>query len=264
MAKETNIGWADATKNFWIGCKKVSEGCKFCYMDRDLERFNQFDPKGYHRVSDKTFNEPLKWKKPKRIFTCSWSDFFLEAADSDRADAWEMIKKTPHHTWMILTKRPERILECLPNDWGNGYPNVWLGVTGENQFRLIERFSILAEIPCAVRFVSAEPLLGEINLYDEVLAPIIDKLNWVIAGGESGNKTGKHRYRKSELNWYKSIVAQAQSFNIPVFFKQLGTHLANEMGFSDKKGAEFDLLPEALRVREFPISNPIDPQLNLF
>lgn len=252
MAKESNIGWTDATKNFWIGCKKVSEGCKFCYMYRDLNRFKQFDPQGYHRVSDKTFYEALKWKTPKRIFTCSWSDFFLEAADKDRADAWKVIKDTPQHTWIILTKRPERIKECLPSDWGNGYENVWLGVTVENQFRLMERVPYLAEIPARVKFLSIEPILSEINILDENFKEYINDIDWFIIGGESGNKTGKHRYRPSELNWYISLSVQAKSLGKPVFVKQLGAHLAKEMGFKDGKGETFDLLPKSLQLREFP------------
>lgn len=118
MAKDTKIEWSNSTQNFWIGCEKVSEACKFCYMFRDLNRYKQFDPKGYTRVSDKTFYQALKWKDSRRIFTCSWSDFFLEAADADRPDAWRVIKDTPWHTWLILTKRPERILDNLPSDWG--------------------------------------------------------------------------------------------------------------------------------------------------
>lgn len=262
MAKETKINWSDATQNFWIGCKKVSEACKFCYMFRDLTRYKQFDPTGYHRTSDKTFYQALKWKEPKRIFTCSWSDFFLEAADSDRADAWEVIRKTPHHTWLILTKRPERILDHLPDDWGNGYENVWLGVTAENQQRLIERLDILSKVPCYVRFVSVEPILGEINLFDNKVQT--DFLDWVIVGGESGNETGKWRYRPSELSWYKSLVVQSQAFKIPVFVKQLGTHLAKEMGVKDRKGEIFELLPEALQMREFPVKKQFDNQLKIF
>lgn len=262
MAKETHIGWCDSTHNFWIGCKKVSEACKFCYMFRDLSRFNQFDPKGYHRTSDKTFNQALKWKDSKRIFTCSWSDFFLEAADQDRPDAWEVIRKTPQHIWLILTKRPERILDNLPSDWGNGYDNVWIGVTAENQERLVERVSILSKVPCSIRFISIEPILGEIDLFDKKVD--IDCLDWIIVGGESGNETGKFKYRESKLSWYKSVVLQSQAFGIPVFVKQLGTYLGKKMGFRDRKGATFELLPEALQLREFPDKKEIDNQLKFF
>lgn len=262
MAKDTKIEWSNSTQNFWIGCKKVSEACKFCYMFRDLNHYKQFDPKGYTRVSDKTFYQALKWKDSRRIFTCSWSDFFLEAADADRPDAWRVIKDTPWHTWLILTKRPERILDNLPSDWGNGYPNVWIGVTAENQLRLIERLDILANVPCSVKFISVEPILGAIDLFDKAVKT--KSIDWIIIGGETGNNTGKYRYRPSELDWYKGLALQSQAFGIPVFVKQLGTHLAKEMGFKDRKGADFDLFPKALQLRQFPKTKPIDSQLKFF
>lgn len=249
MAIESKIGWTDATHNFWRGCSKVSEGCKYCYMFRDLARYGQ-DGSVYARSAKKTFYAPLSWKEPKMIFTCSWSDFFLEAADGDRADAWEVIRNTPQHTWLILTKRPERILQCLPLDWNDGYPNVWIGVTVENQNRLIERLPILNSIPAKIKFLSIEPILSLITIPVDVHSNI----HWIIVGGESGNDNGKYLYRKSELAWYESLVAQAKFLDIPIFVKQLGTHLAKELGFSDRKGETFELLPTNLQVREFPIT----------
>src|SRR5690349_7168633 len=123
MADKTKIQWADSTVNFWHGCHKVSEGCKFCYMFRDKQRYGQ-DPEIVVRAKAASFDKALHWKDPRRIFTCSWSDFFIEDADAWRADAWEIIRHTPQPTWLILTKRPERIAECLPPDWGAGYKNV--------------------------------------------------------------------------------------------------------------------------------------------
>ncbi len=128
--QKTVIGWTNYTHNFWTGCQKVSTGCKFCYMHRMLEGKGK-NPNRVVKANNKSFAAPFFDKKPKMIFTCSMSDFFIEEADLWRIDAWRIIKETPWHTWQILTKRPERIRECLPDDWGeNGYPNVWLGVTG--------------------------------------------------------------------------------------------------------------------------------------
>lgn len=250
MAEKSKIGWTDATQNFWRGCAKISEGCKFCYMFRDLARYGQ-DGSQYIRASKATFEAPLKWKEPRKIFTCSLSDFFIESADADRVDAWDVIRKTPQHTWLILTKRPERIIQCLPSDWEKGWDNVWLGITTENQFRLAERLPLIAGIPTAKKFLSIEPILSEINLLDKYLEPYISKIDWIIVGGESGNDTGKHRYRESKLEWYYQIVKQSKELKIPVFVKQLGTHLAKELGFKDRVAENLETLP-AINIKEFP------------
>ena len=263
MAIKTKIGWTDATINFWTGCAKVSEACKFCYMFRDMERFKK-NPLLINRTGDKTFYKALSWKQPKRIFTCSWSDFFLEDADDFRADAWQVIKDTPQHTWLILTKRPERIKECLPDDWGSGYHNVWIGVTAENQDRLKERLPYLVDIPAKVRFLSIEPILGAIDFFDEEVTKMVEQLHWIIVGGESGNETGKFRYRPSELNWYRSLVVQAKTFNLPIFVKQLGTFLAKKAKVKrDRHGSNLESLPKSLQYREFPKPKR-DAQLKIF
>lgn len=102
MAQESKIQWTDGTWNPWHGCIKVSEGCKFCYMYRDKDRYG-LDPTDVQR-SKSNFRDPLKWKEPKKVFTCSWSDFFIEQADEWRAEAWEIIKNTPHLTYQILSQ----------------------------------------------------------------------------------------------------------------------------------------------------------------
>src|SRR3990172_778380 len=127
MGKITGISWTDATYNPWYGCLKVSPGCKQCYMYRDMERYGK-DPKVVTRAKPATFNSPLKWTEPQRVFTCSWSDYFIEQADEWRDEAWDIIRRTPHLTYQILTKRPENIFDRLPADWGNGWPNVFLSV----------------------------------------------------------------------------------------------------------------------------------------
>ncbi len=110
--KGTKIGWADDSWNPWQGCTKVSPGCKHCYMFTARAELKQ-DPSIVTR-SKTTFNDPLKWMAHEAIFTCSWSDFFHEAADPWRAEAWEIIRRTPQHTYLILTKRHERMAAHLP------------------------------------------------------------------------------------------------------------------------------------------------------
>lgn len=257
MAIISKIQWTDATYNPWHGCKKVSEGCKFCYMYRDKERYKA-DPTLVLRSKTK-FYDPLSWKEPRLVFTCSWSDFFIEEADPWRAEVWEIIKATPHLTYQILTKRPERIKECLPEDWGQGYPNVWLGVSVENQ-KATGRMITLLDIPAAVRFISAEPLLGPLDLgavkkYFALLDTefyVLPAFDWVIVGGESGNEVGKYQYRPAELAWFESIIHVCKANNVPVFFKQTGTHLAKELKLVDRHGGWFDELPPTLQIREFP------------
>lgn len=223
MSKTTGIEWTDKTWNPWHGCTKVSPGCAHCYMYREKGRYGQ-EPEVVTR-SKTTFNDPLKWHEPARVFTCSWSDFFHEAADGWRDEAWNIIRRTPHLTYQILTKRPERIAAHLPADWGMGYENVWLGVSVENQ-RWAERIDALAGVRAWTKFVSAEPLLGPLDLSaplhadgygeDAVLADVPD---WVIVGGESGSDA-----RPMALDWVRKIRDDCAYFDIKFFLKQLGGH----------------------------------------
>jgi len=213
MGKNSAIEWTDATLNFWMGCTKVSQGCKNCYMFRDQIRYGH-DPTELRRAKDKTFYAPLNWKEPMKIFTCSWSDFFHEDVPNQWLDdAWNVIRKCPQHTFMILTKRPNVAKYSMPEDWGDGWPNVWLGVSVENQdneWRIVA----LEEIPAKIKFVSSEPLLGPLsNLYSYF--PVID---WVITGGESGYKNP----RPCNLDWVREIRDDCQKAGIPFFHKQHG------------------------------------------
>ena len=254
MGEKSKIQWTGNTYNPWHGCQKVSAGCKFCYMFRDKERYGQ-DPTIVMR-SKTNFNAPLRWKEPGLVFTCSWSDWFIEAADAWRDEAWAIIKATPHLTYQILTKRPERIADHLPADWGTGYPNVWLGVSVENQATADFRIPILASVPAVVRFLSMEPLLGPVDLTlsfnKNYWAEGI--IGWVIVGGESGNDTGKYRYRAMSLEWLNSIITQCYRFGVPLFIKQMGTHLAKVMELKDRHGGDLDQWPDAYKIRQFPKS----------
>lgn len=184
--------------------------------------------------------------EPKRIFTCSWSDFFHKDADPWRADAWDVIRRTPWHTWLILTKRPERILECLPPDWGQGWSNVWLGVTVENM-KSLKRIETLRRIPARIRFISAEPLLEAVRF------PDLSGFHWMIIGGDSGfDKAGPFRYRRCEIEWLECAVQQAKAAGLATFVKQLGTDQYHRLGLRDRHGGNMQEWPEGLRIRELP------------
>jgi protein gp37 len=177
------------------------------------ERYGQ-DPSRVTRT--KTWGDPLKWQREAEakgihelVFTCSWSDWFHEDADAWRPEAWAIIKRCKNLHFQILTKRPERIAAHLPPDWGpNGYPNVWLGVSVENN-RHVHRVDVLRPIPAAVRFISGEPLLGplpDLNLQG---------IHWLIVGGESGPG-----FRPMDHAWARSLRDYARASGTAFFFKQ--------------------------------------------
>lgn len=207
MGQATKIEWTDATWNPWHGCIKLTPGCAKCYMYRQKRAYGQ-DPREVVR-SKTSFRDPLKWDDPRLVFACSWSDWFIAEADPWRDEAWDVIRRCPHHTFQILTKRPERIRPCLPRDWP--LANVWLGVSAEDPKHGLPRIDILRGIPAVTRFVSFEPLLedlGAINLHG---------IHWVIVGGESGPD-----YRSTRPEWVDGVFAQCQAAGIPFFFKQWG------------------------------------------
>ena len=221
MAENTAISWASATWNPWRGCTKISPGCKNCYMFRDQIKYGH-DPEVVVR-SKTTFIDPRRWAEPQRIFTCSWSDFFHEAADPWRAEAWDIIQQTPEHLYLILTKRPERIAAHLPLAPDNRvtqhydptwpWTNVWLGVSVETQ-KYTSRMDVLRQVPVHgnQRFVSAEPLLGPLELD-------LAGFGWVITGGESGPG-----HRPMEPDWCRSIRDQCKAAGVMYHHKQ-GSHL---------------------------------------
>lgn len=248
MSSSTAIEWTDATWNPWMGCDQVSPGCAHCYMFREQRMYGN-DPALVRRSKTK-FTDPLKWREPRRVFTCSWSDFFHPAADMWRPEAWDIIRQTPHLTYQILTKRPAGVLDRLPPDWGDGWPHVWLGVSVENQRWANERIPLLVQIPAAVRFLSCEPLLGRIDFWEagsrggedgdpfafsalsgtDGVDPPIPGIDWVIAGGESGP-----RHRPMNIAWARSLRHQCVTAGVPFFLKQLG-------GWPDKRGGDAALL----------------------
>lgn len=274
MANDTKIQWTDHSINFWTGCIKVSAGCKFCYMYRGKERYNK-DPTEVIQTKESTVLSQLKKVLPgEKVFTCSWSDFFIEEADEWRDWAWSIIRSRPDVIWQILTKRPERISNCLPEDWGTGWPNVWIGITVEDQKSANKRIPILNKIIAPTKFISFEPLIGPIDLMHSRLKghTWVDKAdtmlgeihiikrakfqwNWSIIGGESGNDNGRYLYRASHLDWYFLLKGQLLRASVPMFFKQFGTHLSKEYRLKDRHGGDWDEWNGILgnfKVREFP------------
>jgi protein gp37 len=228
MAENTKIGWAHHTMNFWWGCVKVSIECMLCYIGPIMKRAGQEPFHGPMRT--KNWSEPAKWDRHagqagirQRVFTCSMSDFFHEGADAWRPEAWQVIRSCPNLDWLILTKRPELAKERLPADWGQGYPNVWLGVTCGRADSLW-RLDHLQQIPARLKFVSAEPLLGPIDF-----RPHLAWLDWVITGCE---RAAKEKRRAMDIVWVRDIDRQCQEFGRSHFFKQA---YVNEQGVPDEE-----------------------------
>lgn len=210
----TGISWTDETWNPWQGCTKISEECRYCYMFRDKAKHGQ-NPDVIARSSEQTFHKPYRLKTGTTVFTCSWSDFFHEKADAWRREAWGIIRECPSIRFIILTKRIERAADHLPNDWGNGYPNVCLGVTAGNQERFNERWEYLRRIPAAAYVISHEPALNMIDYPGDFLS--LGKRGWVIAGGETGAAA-----RPAHLWWIRRDRDQCMKAGVPFFFKSWG------------------------------------------
>ncbi|MBK8244251.1 MAG: DUF5131 family protein [Saprospiraceae bacterium] len=255
---KTHIQWSDYSWNPWMGCRRVSAGCDNCYMHRILNNNNS-------SLVCKSF--PSQFMKPygiagnQKIFTCSMSDFFIEEADPWRDEAWDIIRNTPQHTYLILTKRVGRIKHCLPADWGNGYPNVILGTSIEEQ-KVINRMVTLSKLKTPQSkfklFISAEPLIGQIDfIANQKLINAFQKMDWIIAGGESGDAPVgtpgiKYCYRPCDLKWIKKIIDDCKQYNIPFFLKQVGNHLAKFHGLIDKKGGDINEWDPNYQIRQWP------------
>lgn len=294
MSAKTGIEWTDATWNPIRGvrgkwsCVKVSPGCANCYAEAMNVRFG--GPRytvgaDELRLDPDVLAEPRQWKKPRRVFVCSMTDLFEERVKDEWIESvWTTMGRSPNHTFQVLTKRAERmrdVMAGLPT-----LPNVWLGVSVEDQERADERIPLLLQTPAAVRFVSAEPLLGPVDFlrlgtmddgtrgalsYDALAGGWWHRrgraerwirrdegprLDWVIVGGESGPGA-----RPMDLAWARSTVKQCRAAGVAVFVKQLGAR-PDGAGFSvaarytgrlrDRKGGDPSEWPDDLRVREWP------------
>lgn len=252
MAK-TTIRWADYTWNPWQGCTKVSAGCRHCYMYRDKARYGQ-RPDVVARSKDGTFFMPLakdrrgQWKVPPGalVFTCSWSDFFHAAADPWRREAWEIMRARRDVHFLVLTKRAENIAARLPADWGEGWPNVWLGVSAENRKYLYARAPELFKVASQHYFLSLEPQLEDVSVAPWLRSRLAG-FDWVFSGGESGEESS-HAWDPA---WGLRTIRECQAAGVPVLIKQLGTVTARALGVR-APGANVEEFPEGLRVQEFP------------
>lgn len=266
---KTSIEWTDCSWNPVVGCTEVSPGCANCYAARlaatrlknlldyqglitspaalhsELDKTESVKPRwnGMVRLLEDRLQEPLHWKKPRKIFVCDMADLFHESVPEEYIDrVWAVMAMKRRHTFQVLTKRPKRMQEYLnfhsrdvrvslapfripgittaeAEHWvpiledymRRPLPNVWLGVSVENQHFADERIPLLSDTPAAVRFLSCEPLLGNLNLQWST------GIHWVICGGESGTNA-----RPMHPDWARSLRDQCQSAGVPFFFKQWG------------------------------------------
>jgi protein gp37 len=251
MGDKTIIEWTDATWNPVTGCTKVSAGCANCYAERLHHRSNPGSK--FTTVIERTDRlfQPLKWRRPRKIFVNSMSDLFHENVSASYLDkCFAVMALASRHTFQVLTKRPERMRayfnqstereglhlprsmfsearvarvgesiaqmrhENIGANYIQPYSNVWLGVSVEDQQTFDERSALLRITPAAVRFISYEPALGPI---DAGLPDDLEWLDWLIAGGESGPKA-----RLSHPDWFRSARDQCHAAGVPFFFKQWG------------------------------------------
>lgn len=268
MGKNTKIPWATHSYNPWVGCTRKSQGCDRCYAQSLLKRFGK-EPTVITRASEKTFHSPLSWRKPgERVFVCSMSDFFHSDVPLEwRAEAWDIMRKTPHLTYLILTKRPENIASMLPPDWLAKFAHVWLGVTIESQdyvfdnrgevtsvnsdgtygitiHRNSSRLKIIENIRNVNRyFISCEPLLDDVE-YGFHLYGYPKKCSWCIVGGESGPNA-----RRMDLNWVRSLRDMCVENNIPFFFKQQIVN-GKKVEMPELDGVVWDQVPISMKINK--------------
>lgn len=215
----TKIEWTEKSWNPLTGCDKVSPGCKNCYAERMARRLKAMGQPNYRNGFELTLqpqilNHPLRWKRPSVVFVNSMSDLFHPAVPFDFiAEVFHVMRQAHWHTFQVLTKRSSRLLR-LSNaiDWPK---NVWMGVSVESADYLY-RIGNLSRVCAAVKFISAEPLLGPLPKLD------LDGLDWVIVGGESGPGA-----RVMEAEWVLDIRDQCTQANTPFFFKQWGGGIKN-------------------------------------
>lgn len=248
MSEQTIIAWTDHTFNPWMGCEKVSEGCRNCYaatLTKNRMGLSLWGKHSPRQVTKAPWTNVVKWDreapsnvgvlgqgKPDLTFCASLCDVFEDhpTANETRPLVWDVIRKCRNMHFQVLTKRPERIADNLPSDWGQGWPNVWLGTSIEDM-RVAGRADYLRKIPAAVRFVSYEPALGSLADLD------LTGLDWVIYGGESGPG-----YRPENKDWAREMHRKCSASGVAFFHKQSAGH-RTEMGI------ELD----GKIVREFPL-----------
>jgi protein gp37 len=307
MGDKSDIEWTDATWNPTRGCTRVSEGCRNCYAERLTARMSTGggwgggfakmvggEPRwtGVVRFIPERLDEPLHWKRPRRVFVNSMSDLFHEHLNKDDIlRIFMVMRKDTQHTFQVLTKRPERMLNLLTHwlypaeavadmsfEIKKPAPNIWLGVSVEDHNTAAARIPLLLKTPAAKRFVSYEPALGPVNFRPWRFrvgvhmdgTHDIERIDWIIVGGESGPGA-----RPFNIEWARDTIAQTRTTGVRCFVKQLGAHpcfrLQDEEGrgnkmpgfhhshgdllckrLKDTKGGDMSEWPEDLRVREYP------------
>lgn len=243
--QRSKIEWTESTWNPVTGCTQISPGCAHCYAKTFAERFRGVEGHPYEQGFDllirpERLEQPLRWRKPRTIFVNSMSDLFHpDVSDIYIREVFEVMRSADWHRFQVLTKRSERLVELAPSLTWPG--NVWMGVSVENQ-RFTPRIDDLRRVPAAVRFLSCEPLLGDLELD-------LHGIHWVIAGGESG--PGARPMRPA---WVSSIRDQCVESNVPFFFKQWGAHDAEGRRVGKKKagrtldGQTWERMPEVFHV----------------
>ena len=258
----TKIDWCDEVWNPVTGCTKISPGCDHCYAERMAKRLA--GRCGYLKnnpfkitLHPERLSIPLRWRKPRRIFVNSMGDLFHEQVATQWVDdVLEVIAACPHHTFMILTKRPKNIDEklygikathgCRVLGGGDYLPNLWLGVTVENQMMADQRIPVLLRVPAAKRFVSIEPMLGPVEIphlvrpYHRLPFSYPHWIDWVICGGETGPGA-----RPMMSEWVESLRDQCVDAGVPFFFKGWGTALRpKDATYQLIEGREWKQFPE--------------------
>lgn len=254
MADESMITWTHSTFNPWMGCAKVSAGCKNCYAEQLMDKRYGTVEWGVQGKRVKTsvpyWRKPLIWNGQagregvrRRVFCGSLCDVFEDTPQvaNWRGELFGLIEKTQNLDWLLLTKRPERIFSLgtdavgeIFDNWMARNPHVWLGTSVENEEVFDQRVEALTSVFARVHFLSMEPLLGPVKLRFKY-----HPVDWVIVGGESGAKC-----RSMDVEWARDIMKYCRQYDIRFFMKQMGGH--------PNKRESLESLPDDLRVREYP------------
>lgn len=240
MGENTEIEWAHHTFNAWIGCTKVGPPCDHCYAEAENKRRKwaaggEWGPHAERkRTAVANWRKPLQWDKAAaaagerhRVFSLSLGDWLDNQVPQEwREDLARLIEMTPNLDWLLLTKRIGNYASIGPALWlaERAPRNVWFGITCGDQVEYDRDWPKLAEIDAAVRFISYEPALGPLRLYDRG----IGLPDWIIAGGESGPKA-----RAPEPQWFRDLAADCYYFDIEFLFKQWGEFTPNFLGIND-------------------------------
>jgi len=217
--------------NPWRGCHKISEGCKFCYIHkgdskRNIDTNIIEKTKDFDKPIQKYKNGEYKIKSDKTVYLCFSSDFLIEEADKWRDECWGMIKERSDLTFLFLTKRIERFMECIPNDWGEGYDNVVVCATVENQKNSDYRLEIFNKLPIKHKYIILQPLLEKVTIES-----YLDNIELVVVGGESDKNARPFNY-----DWVLDIREQCIKKEVPFEFRQCGTNFI-------KDGKKYKLSP---------------------